>query len=142
MSSREPDEDESRPPRIFAWISVVSERRSPEEISALLGLRPDRTWKIGDTRAKTDILERTHGWVINSRLNNVGFDVETHLDDLLLRVKSTAEKFALLPEGDWVTVHLAIYSGSRILMSFEPHIPRLISLLDAQFDVEVYFLPP
>jgi len=27
-------------------------------------------------------------------------------------------------------------------MSFEPHIPRLISLLDAQFDVEVYFLPP
>jgi len=38
--------------------------------------------------------------------------------------------------------HLAIYSESRILMSFEPHIPRLIGLFDAQFDVEIYFLPP
>jgi len=105
-------------------MSSREPRRSPEEISALLGLRPDRTWKIGDTGAKTDILDRTHGWVVNSRLNNVGFDVETHL------------------EGDWVTVHLAIYSESRILMSFEPHIPRLIGLFDAQFDVEIYFLPP
>ena len=142
MSEAASDEHASKSPKIFAWISVVSERRSADEISALIGLSPDRAWKIGDRRGKTDIIERTHGWILNSRLKNVGFDVEAHMDDLLQRVKPASERFALLPEQDSVTVHVAIYSDSRVLMSFEPHIPRMITTLRARFDVEIYFMPP
>jgi hypothetical protein len=64
------------------------------------------------------------------------------LDDLQKGVRPFSEKFALIPGGDSVTVHLAIYSEARISMSFEPHIPRLISTLGARFDVGVYFMPP
>lgn len=136
------DEHALRPPEIFASISVVSERRSADEISALIGLQPDRAWKIGDRRGKTAIIEKIHGWIVNSRLKNVGFDVEAHVDDLLQRVKPVSEKFALLPEENVVTVHVAIYSETRISMSFERHIPRLISALAARFDIEIYFMPP
>ena len=137
-----PDSDTEKPPKIFAWLSVVSEKHSADEISAVTGLRPDRVWRIGDQRPKTSIIEKTHGWVLTSRLQNIGFDVEAHIDDLLQKVRPAAEALSLLPEDDVVTVHVAIYSESRVLVSLEPHVPRLIAAVGAGFDVEMYFLPP
>jgi len=142
MSTGVPDEATPKSPKVFAWISILSEDRSAEEISTLIGLQPDRAWMIGDRRGKTNIIERTHGWILNSRLKDIGFDVEMHIDDLLQRVKPIAERFALLAETDVVTVHTAIYSDSRVLMSFEPRIQKLIGELHARFDIEIYFLPP
>lgn len=136
------DEDPLRPPKVFAWLRVVSDTRSADEISSIVGLQPDRAWKIGDRRGKTIITEKANGWTINSRLKNVGFEIEDHIDDLLQRVKPVAERFASLPEEDSITVHLAIYSESRISMSFEPHISRLIGTLAARLDIEVYFMLP
>lgn len=135
------DEHSFKSPEVFVWVSIVSDERSANEISAIVGLQPDRAWKIGDRRGQTSIAEKTNGWVVASRLQNVGFEVEDHIDDLLQRVKPVAEKFALLPEEDLITIHVAIYSESRVLMSFERHIPRLISMLTARLDIEVYFMP-
>src|SRR2546422_2110607 len=81
MSEAASDEHASKSQKIFAWISVVSERRSADEISALIGLSPDRAWKIGDRRGKTDIIERTHGWILNSRLRS-----EEHTSELQSRL--------------------------------------------------------
>jgi len=136
------DDHSFRSPEVFAWVSVVSDKRSADDISAIVGLQPDRAWKIGDRRGQTSIAEKANGWIVNSRLQNVGFEVEDHIDDLMQRVKPVAEKFAFLPEEDSVTVHVAIYSESRVSMSFERHIPRLISMLAARLDIEVYFMPP
>ncbi|HXH25900.1 MAG TPA: DUF4279 domain-containing protein [Vicinamibacterales bacterium] len=137
-----PDEEAVTPPKIFAWISIVSQERSPEQISTLTGVQPDRSWRIGDKRANTSIIEKTHGWILTSRVKDIGLDVEAHLDDLLQRIKPATERFASLPEPDVVTVHVAIYSQSRILMSLEPHVPKLIAALGARFDIEIYFMPP
>jgi uncharacterized protein DUF4279 len=136
-----PDEDTEKPPKVFVWLSVVSEKHSADEISAVTGLRPDRVWRIGDQRPQTSITEKTHGWVLTSRLQNIGFDVEAHIDDLLQKVKPAAEALSLLREDDVVTVHVAIYSESRVLISVEPHVPRRIAALGAGFDLEIYFTP-
>ena len=123
-------------------LSVVSESRSRDQISLLAGLQPDRKWAIGETRAHTTIIERTHGGVLTSRLAISEFDVEAHIEDLLQRVEPVIERFASMFERDAVTVHVAVYPGTRVLISLPPHLPKQIAALGAAVDVEVYVLPP
>jgi hypothetical protein len=87
------DEHAVSPPEIFAWISIISERCSADEISALIGMQPDRAWKIGDRRGKTAIIERLMAGSLTLASRTL-----------------VSEKFVLLPEDNVVTVHVAIYS--------------------------------
>ena len=52
--------------RALARLRIMSDSLRPGQITALVGLIPDKTWEKGDLRAKTRIVEREHGWEISS----------------------------------------------------------------------------
>jgi hypothetical protein len=127
--------------RVFVWLSVLSERRTPEEISGLVGLDADSSWKAGETRAGMRVPERRHGWILESGLPPKGADLETHLESLLGRVRKVAGQLRALAVEEDVTVMCAIYTDHRVVIGLDPWVVREISELGAAVGIDIYYLP-
>jgi hypothetical protein len=105
-------------------FSVQSDNCTPEEISSLLGLAPDRAWRIGDNlhpeRPGVPRLGAFHYWRLDGRQRQENPSVEDVLVDLLARLAPHREALQGL--------------RSRVGMVFGIHVA------DAELDVETFGL--
>ena len=53
---------------IIVRLKVTSASRTPEQISDATGILCDHSWRIGEKRGKTILVEKTNGWVLNSKM--------------------------------------------------------------------------
>jgi len=119
---------------IHVWVSIASERRTPEEISAFLGLESDSSWRIGDIRKSTIIKEKNHGWVLESGLPPAGADIEAHLEALLGRLRRVSEKIRTISTEAEVTVQCIVYTTERFGFAVENWAVRMIAEMGAALD--------
>ena len=126
---------------VFVWLSVESDKRAAEDISSLIGLNADRSWKIGDFRGRTKLVHRLNGWAVDSRLERRTFDPEAHIDDLMQRVRPYAEKIQDIAVTDETILHCVLYTNQRVAVHLPVETLAWISRLGAALDLEIYFLP-
>ena len=105
-------------------FSVQSDSCTPDEISSLLGLQPDRAWRIGETlhseRPGVPRLGTFHYWRLDGRPRQENPSVEDVLVDLLARLAPHREALQSL--------------RGRVEMGFR------IYVADADLDVETFGL--
>jgi len=70
---------------IFVRLKISSVIRTPEQISDVTGFQCDHSWRIGEKRGKTIIVEKTNGWVLNSKMPQ-NASLEAHIQELLGRL--------------------------------------------------------
>jgi hypothetical protein len=126
--------------KIHVWLSIVSEVQAPEEISAYVGIECDLSWKPGDVRYPTTIVETDYGWVLESGVPEQEADVEVHIEATLARVRASAERIRNLSSQAEVTIQVVIYSTERFGLAFDPWAVREIATLGAAIDLDVYYV--
>src|SRR5262249_9185912 len=83
--------------RNHARLKIISRSVTPEEITARLGLNPDRIRHAGQLRPHTTIIESTNCWEVHSELpEHCG--LHEHISAVLRRVERCVRQVAELAE--------------------------------------------
>jgi len=124
---------------IVVRLKIISDYLQPEQISSVVGITCDASWKTGDFRHGTTIKEKNSGWILNSRLakNN---DLELHIYDLLERILPYRDNIKLLSEKNVVEVSCVVYSSEIPALYFGKEIISKIGEINASFDIDLYIL--
>ena len=91
---------------IIVRLKVTSASRTPEQISDATGILCDHSWRIGEKRGKTILVEKTNGWVLNSKMPK-NAPLEAHIEELLGRLVVHADRIRALSEHE--TVELSCF---------------------------------
>jgi hypothetical protein len=124
----------------YARLTITSEEYYPEQICEMIGMSCDRGWKTGDLRPKTILVEKSNGWMIQSRGAMIE-PIENHVDELLQRLKRATEKIRQLSTSCTVTFTCVIYSEDANPTLYLT-VPILVAIneMGAALDIDVYFV--
>jgi hypothetical protein len=137
--------------RSNARLVVLSVERTPDEISARLGLTPDRWWLAGefeshprDPRFHPSRPKPFNGWELESRLPEDA-SPDAHLVDLLDRIGDAADKLADLiadPGIHSVRLWLGHFSDNENPgFSLSAELMHRLARLGTGLEVDVYVSP-
>ncbi len=123
---------------VIVRIKILSVLRPPEEITQRLGLSCDKSWRTGDLRANTIIVENSNGWILNSGLPKTAA-LEVHVKKLLDRLAPSAGEIQKLSRDDTVEFSCVLYCETSPALNFDKMVIRKICEMGASLDVDVYF---
>ncbi|MBI5559211.1 MAG: DUF4279 domain-containing protein [Deltaproteobacteria bacterium] len=123
----------------FVSLTIVSSMHRPEDINSLVGVHCDRSWKIGDLRAKTTIKEKDNGWILNSGLK-VKDSLSEHMKALLEKIAPISSKIQTLSSDNYVEISCAIYAKEPPSLHFEKDTIHRINQLGASLDIDLYII--
>jgi hypothetical protein len=133
--------------RSRASLVALSDELTPQEVSARLGLEPDRWWLAGefgshppDAAVRRSRPQRFNGWQLTSQLDE-GAAAEAHLRDLLERIGDAAQGVALLVTDPRIHVRVWLHhhtDNSNPGLSLTPEALELLVALGAGIEIDVY----
>ena len=127
--------------KIYVIFKIVSDVITPEKIEEITGLQCDYKWRIGDKRGKTMIIEKTNGFVIESKLAKTAL-LREQLFYLLDMLTPYAQSISALPKETYREIACVIYSEDRTEMFFNEKIINQIANLNACFGIDYYSFDP
>lgn len=127
------------PDRAYVRLRVLSKNLTPEEISEVIGMGCDSSWRIGDFRRHTTIREKENGWVLDSRLDPT-IPLEEHIRALLARISDRSERIRGLAAANSVELSCAVYAKDVPALNFDNLLIRQIAVLGAGLDVDLYLV--
>ena len=130
---------------ITVWLFIESADLTAEEISLRIGLRPDASWKIGDTRGKTGKVYETNSWSLESQMESdenpltVGENVRVCLSKILSRIQNHADQFKAVASGRTAGLYIGISADEAPALELRSETIREIGTLgvDLQLDLMV-----
>jgi len=99
-------------------LKIISQTRTPETITGAVGLQCDRSWRSGDRRARTIIVEKDNGWVLHSGLPRSA-SLDEHIARLLSILEAKKEAIRSLSMTETVEFSIVIYSSYSPPLSFD-----------------------
>jgi hypothetical protein len=125
-----------------AWLFVGDFDCEHEEITAILGIQPTKTWKRGDR--VLPIAQNVHhenGWILDSPLEVVNSTLEDQVIALLAIAVPRRDAFLRLPSDATVHVGCAVYGyAHRPIVSLSRDAICGIASLGASLGIDVYDL--
>jgi hypothetical protein len=127
--------------RVSAELIIASERLTPEEMSAHIGVPYDRCWRIGDPRGKTGKTWATSGWVLKSSVaadaHRTSSLLSTCLNIFVERLRPIAHRIRTLSgEGD-IGVSVDIVASDVPGLSIDREALKVIADTGAWLDIDV-----
>ena len=113
----------------------------PGQISAALGLEPDRTWLKGDAIQGTSRRYACSGWKLSSGSDEHA-DLEVHARALMLRLSGVAEELRALSKT-WdleVSCVVEVFGASGPALHLDPELVCFFGSIDAALDIDLYWL--
>jgi hypothetical protein len=82
--------------RVSVSLRVFGDGLEPDEVSALLGCQPSRSYRKGDNRPQGDhAIELTGAWILDSVLSEKA-EIEEHVESLLSKISNDSDEWANL----------------------------------------------
>lgn len=122
---------------IIVRLKVTSTSRTPEQISDATGILCDHSWRIGEKRGKTIIIEKTNGWILNSKMPK-NASLEAHIKELLGRLLVHADRIRVLSENETVELSCVVYASTPPSLNFEKSVIQQVCQLGASLDIDLY----
>ncbi|MCE2827965.1 MAG: DUF4279 domain-containing protein [Verrucomicrobium sp.] len=122
---------------IFVRLKISSVIRTPEQISDVTGFQCDHSWRIGEKRGKTIIVEKTNGWVLNSKMPQ-NASLEAHIQELLGRLLVNADRIRALSENETVELSCVVYASTPPSLNFDKSVIQQVYQLGASLDIDLY----
>lgn len=114
----------------------------PDEITALLGIAPTKTWRIGKQRGvSVSIRHRNSAWILESGLP-ASADVEAHTIALLGRLAPVWPAAVAIGAQHYTEVAFVIFfsDDKRPALLFDNVAVKRIADLNAGIDVSLYYI--
>lgn len=124
---------------VIVRLKIVSDLRTPEEITEALGVECSKSWRKGDKRANTVIVEKHNGWLLDSALPRSA-PLESHIDSLLKRLSPHVEKIKKLSRNDDVELSCVVYASSPPPLNFPKPMIHQLGEMGASLDVDLYVM--
>lgn len=127
--------------KAYVRLIVRSESLAAESITDLVGMTPDLSWRPGDYRPHTVIIERTHGWVVDCQCPTTT-DLHTQVSSLVSRLAPFAQRIASLADRCTIEFSCVLYtSRANPGLNLPKSVIAAIDRLNADLDIDVYCLP-
>lgn len=121
----------------FVRLKTFSVSLTPEQITEAIGLPCDRSWRIGDKRGKTIIIEKENGWILNSSLS-LEASLDAHVENLLSRLTPIADKIRKFSEQNRVEFSCVVYADSPPALNFTESVIFQLAQLGASLDIDLF----
>ena len=128
---------------IYAYFALIGTDLSPEEVTEKVGIKPSKTWKIGDLiHSKATIRKKYNGWRVDSQLSKSD-DLESHIKSVMEQLQPGWLSLVEVCKHCKVEISCVIYyrSGSIPAIHFDKYIVEKVHQLNAAIDVDFYVLP-
>jgi hypothetical protein len=123
----------------YVRLAAFSETISPEELRDYIGIAGAETWRVGDKRAETEILEKENGWSLSSLVDSDS-ELEDHVYQIMEVMKGHEDKFNNLSKKSGCEIQLScvVYDGGTPALFFESEIISWIASIGASLDIDLY----
>ena len=113
----------------------------PDQISKILKISPSKIWLRGDKLSITERRYQENGWELSSSLPTSS-DIKQHTAALIHKIESHIDKFQDLPKDIEIELSCVVYSygGDRPAIFFEKEVIRLLGVINAEIDIDLYVL--
>ena len=114
----------------------------PEEITALLGIIPTKTWRVDDlVHPKAGVRRKSNGWSLKSNLDK-SVDLDEQIKSIFEQLQPSWQCLVEICQRYDAMINCAVY-GYKYIPSiyFDKHIVRKTAELNAEIDVDIYYLP-
>lgn len=122
--------------KVQVCLRLMSDKNSPEQIFANLGVPADHSWRKGDRRGRTSLVERENGYEFRSDQPSE-MSLEEQASVLLCRLDPIAKKIRALG-CDQVQLACVVYSSSVPSIHFPSSVVEKLGFLGASIDVDLY----
>jgi hypothetical protein len=116
-------------------LRLTGDSKLPAQLFAELGVHPDKTWRKGDPRGGTTLVEQENG--CEFRAHPSGASLEEQADSLLRRLGPIAEKIHEL-QCEHVQLTCIVYAAQVPAIHFSRSTLEKLSHLGASLDVDLY----
>jgi hypothetical protein len=120
-------------------FNIFSATLSAQDIQTRTGLAPDESWKIGDARGAFGNIEKTHGFVLQSKVR-MQDSLDLHIKAMLKRVAPYAQKIGALANEAKIELSCQIHRKIAPALKFERDDLRWLGVMGARLDIDVYIL--
>ena len=120
-------------------LKITGVAHTPEQITQTLGIPCNKSWRIGDKRANTVIVEKNNGWVLSSDLPKSA-SLEAHIEKMLERLATCADRMQVISQKDSVELSCVVYATTPPALNFNKRIIQQLNELGASLDVDLYLL--
>jgi hypothetical protein len=123
---------------IAVSIILASNDCLPEEVTAITGLQPTESWRIGDIIKGTGRPYKRNGWLLATRLDSDA-DLEEHVRALLKSVEHVVPTLSELSKNWDIELNCTVYVGSYVpSLHFDRDIIQILASIGAQIDIDLY----
>lgn len=77
-------------------VKICSSTVTAEELASRLGVKPDLSWKAGAARGTFRVVEKQHGFVLESKLLPTNNSVDEHVLEMIKRLSPCAQTLGAL----------------------------------------------
>lgn len=129
--------------KIVIKLFIESADLSVEDMTARLGLPPDKSWRIGESRGVSGKKYLTNCWSIQSRAEplddplTVATHVRDNLSGLFERIKPKLEQFRALTSGRVAGLYVGITCSAIPPLIFSAQSISDIGELGVDFEVDL-----
>jgi len=131
--------DMSERDEVIVRLMILSETQTPEQITALIGLASDKSWRVGETRPKTTMVEKNNGWVVDSQMPRSSA-LSCQVTRLLDRLSPFRRQIRKLARYEKTVFSCVVYSDRRPPLVFSKKDIFGIAGLGAALDIDVYLV--
>lgn len=128
---------------IYAYFSLIGIDLDPEEITAKVGIKPTKTWRVGDlVSPRATIRKKYSGWSVYSQVEN-SIHLEDYIKSVLEQLQPGWRSLVELCKVYKAEISCVIYyrSGSVPAIHFDKYLVEMAHQLNAEIDVDFYVLP-
>lgn len=129
--------------RVGLYLTIEGTVLSPSVLTSNLGINPDRTWMIGDSRGHTGEQWGSHGWSLEMVINSQDTDNQTAtylipiaIDQFEKRIEPVANKITQI-KGMSVYVVLSILANEVPGIELSNSFINLISKLGSSLQIDL-----
>lgn len=116
-------------------VKISSSTVTAEDLAARLGVKPDQSWKAGAMRGAFRVVEKQHGFVLDSKLQPYS-GLEDHVQDMIKRLSPCAQKLGALAAEVTVEFNCTVARKTAPQIKFGRDELRWLAVMGARLVVD------
>lgn len=122
-----------------ARLKITSTVLTAVDIETRLGLKPDESWKIGDTTGAFGVVLKEHGYVIDSAAS-MKAPISDHLRSVIKRIAPAAKKIGEVSTQATVEMTCRIHTKAVPPIAFDRDDLRWLAAIGARLELDLHVI--
>ena len=120
-------------------LKITSKVLTAADIEARLGLKPDESWKIGETTGAFGVVLKEHGYAIASAASLTA-PISDHLRSVIKRIAPVAKKIGEVSTEATVEMSCRIHTKAAPSLAFDRDDLRWLAAIGARLEIDLHMI--